>query len=193
MAAFAAGRRQRGQRRPVQRAEIGQFLGGHPLMRAEILFPERGKLRGVAVGPGEADFHGRKQHAVDGGFGQRHPGVALALYDTITVTVIASGLELEVSGEGAGQVPEDASHLVAKAVEAGLRAGGVGAPGVRISCANAIPHSRGLGSSASAAVMPISSSPPNENMIAAIDIMSPDTPFGKKPLSVMLCRPAVAC
>ena len=79
-------------------------------------------------------------------------GVALGLYDTITVTVIASGLELEVSGEGAGQVPEDASHLVAKAVEAGLRAGGVGAPGVRISCSNSIPHSRGLGSSASAAV-----------------------------------------
>ena len=79
-------------------------------------------------------------------------GVALGLYDTITVTTLDSGLELEVSGEGAGQVPEDASHLVVKAVEAGLRAGGVGVPGVRISCRNAIPHSRGLGSSASAAV-----------------------------------------
>ena len=79
-------------------------------------------------------------------------GVALGLYDTITVTTIASGLELEVTGEGAGEVPEDASHLVAKAVEAGLRAGGVGVPGVRISCHNTIPHSRGLGSSASAAV-----------------------------------------
>lgn len=79
-------------------------------------------------------------------------GVALGLYDTITVTTIEAGLELEVSGEGAGEVPADASHLVAKAVEAGLRAGGVGAPGVRITCANSIPHSRGLGSSASAAV-----------------------------------------
>lgn len=79
-------------------------------------------------------------------------GVALGLYDTVTVTTIDSGLELEVSGEGAGQVPEDASHLVAKAVEAGLRAGGVGVTGVRIECRNAIPHSRGLGSSASAAV-----------------------------------------
>lgn len=79
-------------------------------------------------------------------------GVALGLYDTITVTTTGSGLELEVSGEGAGQVPADASHLVAKAVEAGLRAGGAGAHGVRIVCANAIPHSRGLGSSASAAV-----------------------------------------
>ena len=79
-------------------------------------------------------------------------GVALGLYDTITVTTIEAGLELEVSGEGAGEVPTDASHLVAKAVEAGLRAGGTGAPGVRISCTNSIPHSRGLGSSASAAV-----------------------------------------
>lgn len=79
-------------------------------------------------------------------------GVGLGLYDTITVTTIDSGLELVVEGEGAGEVPEDASHLVAKAVEAGLRAGGMGAPGVKISCRNAIPHSRGLGSSASAAV-----------------------------------------
>src|SRR5699024_511119 len=78
-------------------------------------------------------------------------GVALGLYDTVTVTVIESGLELSVTGEGAGQVPDDASHLVAKAVEAGLRAGGTGAPGLRITCHNAIPHSRGLGSSASAA------------------------------------------
>lgn len=79
-------------------------------------------------------------------------GVALGLYDTITVSVVESGLELSVTGEGAGQVPDDASHLVAKAVEAGLRAGGMGAPGVCITCHNAIPHSRGLGSSASAAV-----------------------------------------
>lgn len=79
-------------------------------------------------------------------------GVALGLYDSITVTTIDAGLELEVTGEGEGQVPEDASHLVAKAVEAGLRAGGVGVPGLRISCRNSIPHSRGLGSSASAAV-----------------------------------------
>ena len=79
-------------------------------------------------------------------------GVGLGLHDIISVTTIDSGLELEVEGEGAGEVPADASHLVAKAVEAGLRAGGMGAPGVRISCRNAIPHSRGLGSSASAAV-----------------------------------------
>lgn len=79
-------------------------------------------------------------------------GVALGIYDSITVTVTESGLELEVAGEGAGEVPEDASHLIAKAVEAGLRAGGAGAPGVQITCDNSIPHSRGLGSSASAAV-----------------------------------------
>ena len=79
-------------------------------------------------------------------------GVGLGLYDRITATVVDAGLELSVRGEGEGEVPLDASHLVAKAVEAGLRAGGMGAPGLRIECVNAIPHSRGLGSSASAAV-----------------------------------------
>ncbi|MNV66592.1 hypothetical protein D3C71_1593500 [compost metagenome] len=37
------------------------------------------------------------------------------------------------------------------------------------------------GLSASAAVIPTSSSPPNENMITAIAITSPMMPFGKKP------------
>ncbi len=37
------------------------------------------------------------------------------------------------------------------------------------------------GSSASAAVMPTSFSPPNENMMTAIDMARPLTPNGKKP------------
>ena len=79
-------------------------------------------------------------------------GVALGLHDRITATTIEHGLEVEVIGEGEGMVPLDASHLVVKAIEDGLRAGGVGVPGLRVRCENAIPHSRGLGSSASAAV-----------------------------------------
>lgn len=79
-------------------------------------------------------------------------GIALGLYDRVTVETTDAGLGLVVTGEGEGQVPLDASHLVVKAVEAGLRAGGVGATGLRVTCANAIPHSRGLGSSASAVV-----------------------------------------
>ena len=79
-------------------------------------------------------------------------GVALGLYDRITAETLACGLEIEVEGEGSEGVPLDASHLVVKAIEAGLRAGGVGITGLRVRCVNAIPHSRGLGSSASAAV-----------------------------------------
>jgi len=79
-------------------------------------------------------------------------GMALGLYDTIRVRTAGSGLSLTVEGEGAGDVPLDASHLVYKATEAGLRAAGVGVRGLAIACVNSIPHSRGLGSSASAAV-----------------------------------------
>lgn len=79
-------------------------------------------------------------------------GVALGLYDEITVRTTERGLQLSVSGEGEGTVPLDASHLVFKAIEAGLRAAGVGVRGLEVDCVNAIPHSRGLGSSASAAV-----------------------------------------
>ncbi len=51
------------------------------------------------------------------------------------------------------------------------------------------------GESASAAVMPTSSRPPNENMITAIAITRPDTPFGKKPpcchrFATVACGPA---
>jgi homoserine kinase len=79
-------------------------------------------------------------------------GLALSLYDEIAVETIESGLEVEVEGEGAGQVPLDGSHLVVRAIEHGLQATGVTAPGLIVRCHNAIPHSRGLGSSAAAVV-----------------------------------------
>lgn len=79
-------------------------------------------------------------------------GLALGLYDEIVVETIASGLSVEVDGEGSGQVPLDASHLVVRAVERGLQAAGVSVPGMIVRCRNDIPHSRGLGSSAAAVV-----------------------------------------
>ncbi|MBS1695758.1 MAG: homoserine kinase [Actinobacteria bacterium] len=79
-------------------------------------------------------------------------GLALSLYDEIVVETTESGLVIEVEGEGAGQVPLDASHLVVKAIEAGLGAAGCRAPGLIVRCRNDIPHSRGLGSSAAAVV-----------------------------------------
>lgn len=79
-------------------------------------------------------------------------GVALGLYDEIVVETTESGLVVEVEGEGAGQVPLDASHLVVQAIARGLRETGVTAPGLIVRCRNDIPHSRGLGSSAAAVV-----------------------------------------
>jgi homoserine kinase len=79
-------------------------------------------------------------------------GMALGLYDEIYVETTASGLVVEVVGEGAGHVALDASHLVVRAIERGLRTAGLGASGLMVRCRNAIPHSRGLGSSAAAVV-----------------------------------------
>ena len=79
-------------------------------------------------------------------------GLALNLCDEIVVETMDSGLVVEVEGEGAGQVPPGAEHLVVRAVECGLQALGVSAAGLVVRCRNAIPHSRGLGSSAAAVV-----------------------------------------
>ncbi len=79
-------------------------------------------------------------------------GLALSLYDEIVVETTESGLMIEVEGEGFGQVPLGPDHLVVRAVERGLEVAGVRAPGLLVRCRNAIPHSRGLGSSAAAVV-----------------------------------------
>ncbi|WNI12016.1 homoserine kinase [Corynebacterium sp. Z-1] len=79
-------------------------------------------------------------------------GIALGIYDTVEVETIAFGLEIEIFGEGADDLPRDSSHLVVKAINSGFEAAGVEAPGLRVVCHNEIPQSRGLGSSASAAV-----------------------------------------
>ena len=79
-------------------------------------------------------------------------GLALNLYDEIIVETIDSGLIVEVDGEGAGELTLDSGHLVVRAVECGLQAAGVSAPGLKVRCRNVIPHSRGLGSSAAAVV-----------------------------------------
>jgi homoserine kinase len=79
-------------------------------------------------------------------------GLALKLCDEIVVETTDSDLVVVVEGEGADQVPLDAEHLVVRAVERGLQAAGVSAPGLVVRCRNAIPHSRGLGSSAAAVV-----------------------------------------
>ncbi len=79
-------------------------------------------------------------------------GIALGIYDEVIVETIDSGVVLDVEGEGSANVPRDDSHLVVRALRRGLAHAGVSAPGLKLRCVNTIPHSRGLGSSAAAAV-----------------------------------------
>jgi len=78
-------------------------------------------------------------------------GLALELRDEVVVQVVAEpGLNVEVFGEGAGQVPLDESHLLVRALRVGFDALGGQPAGLRVSCRNRIPHGRGLGSSSAA-------------------------------------------
>ena len=81
-------------------------------------------------------------------------GLALGLWDECTVTVSgAPGLQVEVAGEGASSVPLDENHLVYRSMVRAWAELGVEPPaGLTLSCLNAVPHGRGLGSSATAIV-----------------------------------------
>lgn len=79
-------------------------------------------------------------------------GMALGLYDQVSVTVTEGETTVDVTGEGAGEVALDESHLVLRALRAVCAALDVPLPGVALRCRNVIPHSRGLGSSAAAIV-----------------------------------------
>lgn len=79
-------------------------------------------------------------------------GLAVDLVDELSVRVLPEGVEVEVTGEGADQVPRDGSHLVVRVLTEALAELGCTAPGIRLVAHNVIPHSRGLGSSAAAIV-----------------------------------------
>ncbi|MFJ4027638.1 homoserine kinase [Paenarthrobacter sp. NPDC089989] len=80
-------------------------------------------------------------------------GLALSIYDTLTVETLPTGeLEFELAGEGADTLPRDASHLVVRAIDLALARLGFERGGLKIIADNVNPHGRGLGSSASAVV-----------------------------------------
>lgn len=79
-------------------------------------------------------------------------GIALMLHDEVEVRTCRAGCSVDVVGEGADELPRDDSHLVLRAVRAGLDAAGVAQPGLAMSATNRIPHGRGLGSSAAATI-----------------------------------------
>ena len=59
---------------------------------------------------------------------------------------------VEVEGAGADEVTFDESHLVVRSMRAAFDVIGAHPTGLRLSCTNAIPHARGLGSSSAAIV-----------------------------------------
>ena len=80
-------------------------------------------------------------------------GLALSLYDELTVTVRdIPGATVEVIGVGEGEVPTDESNLVVRAIAYTFAACSQPLPGLHLVARNNIPHGRGLGSSGAAIV-----------------------------------------
>jgi homoserine kinase len=79
-------------------------------------------------------------------------GLALTCHDVLEFAVLPEGLEVEISGLGAGELPTDESHLVVRAFRAACAELGWAPPGLRVVASNGIPQGRGMGSSAAAVV-----------------------------------------
>jgi len=80
-------------------------------------------------------------------------GLALALHDELTVTVVdGDRVQVDVTGVGAGEVPTDESNLVARAIRYTFDHVGQPVAGLHLAARNVIPHGSGLGSSAAAIV-----------------------------------------
>jgi homoserine kinase len=84
-------------------------------------------------------------------------GLALGVWDECSVSLRERpGLSISVQGSGAGEVPLDENHLVYRSMLHAWSALGATVPvGLSLSCRNAVPHGRGMGSSATAIVMGI--------------------------------------
>lgn len=79
-------------------------------------------------------------------------GMALDLWDDVSVHATVGPAEVVVEGEGASRVSTGEDNLVVKALRLALDRVGAPQVGIRMRCMNRIPHGRGLGSSASAIV-----------------------------------------
>jgi len=79
-------------------------------------------------------------------------GLALDLHDDVVVQITDGGLTVDVAGEGEGRLRRDGRNLVVVALRAAFDAMGGQPRGLHVVCANRVPQSRGLGSSAAAVV-----------------------------------------
>lgn len=73
-------------------------------------------------------------------------GLALQWQDELTIHALGSdNVSVDVEGEGQGEVPRDASHLVVATLRRALDHVGASHTGLRLVARNTIPHGRGLG------------------------------------------------
>jgi homoserine kinase len=79
-------------------------------------------------------------------------GLALGLYDDLSARIGGDRFTVAVTGEGAGELPDDETHLVVRAMLATFDELGGRPAGVAVECVNRIPQARGLGSSSAAIV-----------------------------------------
>lgn len=79
-------------------------------------------------------------------------GLAHGIHDQVRVRATAGATHVEVTGQGAGEVPGDEEHLIVRALRVALDHAGAPQAGFDLQCHNWIPHGRGLGSSAGAVV-----------------------------------------
>jgi homoserine kinase len=79
-------------------------------------------------------------------------GLALTLYDDLSARVTGDGFVVTVRGEGAGDLPTGADHLVVRAMLTTFDEAGQRPPGLAVECVNRIPQARGMGSSSAAIV-----------------------------------------
>ena len=80
-------------------------------------------------------------------------GLALTMHDRYIAQIQDEpGVDIDVTGEGADDVPRNEKHLVIKAMYKGFEFLGGKPRGIALRQLNVIPHGRGLGSSASAIV-----------------------------------------
>ena len=80
-------------------------------------------------------------------------GLALGMHDRYVAQILDdAGLDIDVTGEGADELPRNDKNLLVKAMYKGFDFLGGKPKGVAVRALNVIPHGRGLGSSASAIV-----------------------------------------
>ena len=80
-------------------------------------------------------------------------GLALGMHDRYVAQILDDvALDIDISGEGAAELPRSDKNLLVKAMYKGFEYLGGKPRGIAVRALNVIPHGRGLGSSASAIV-----------------------------------------